>query len=140
MLTREYLDKLIEVNPFSVLCKMEITEFGEDFVVGRMPCVRDYQNPYGAMHGGSLYALADTVGGISAVNNTGSFVTTLDGHLNYLRAAMNTEYIYCRSDVLRAGGRIVVTDLSIYGDDGKVFCKGDFNYYRVQPIKEISEL
>jgi len=130
---KQMVDKLnwsIDHNPFSKLCKMEVLEAEEGYVKGRMPLLEEYTNPYQGMHGGCLYALADTMAGLAGVTY-GNYVVTVDGHLNYINAANNTEYVYCEARVRKAGKKVVLCQLDIFGDDGTCFCTGDFNFFRL---------
>ncbi|MCR5273307.1 MAG: PaaI family thioesterase [Lachnospiraceae bacterium] len=135
----EKLNEFNSKNKFAMYCKLEITDAGDDYVTGRMPFEENYQNRYGSMHGGSVYAMADTIGGLLAANVSGHFVTTVDGHMSYLAPAMDTEYVYCKAKLLRAGNKLVYTDIKIYGDDDKLFCTGNFNYYNMRGLISESE-
>lgn len=140
MFTLEQINLLNNGNPFAKYCEMEMTEVGEDFITGRMPYKKEYQNNYGSMHGGSVYALADTIGGLAALNASGHYVTTIEGHLNYALPSMNTEYVNCTAKVMHAGNKVVATEVKIYGDDGTVFCFGTFNFYNLSGQVDFSEI
>ena len=80
------------------------------------------------MHGGCLYSLADSVCGVAAATY-GHYVTTLNGNINYMVAAKDTDYVICDAKVRRMGRTIGVVDYEITGDDGCLFCTGTMTYY-----------
>jgi 1,4-dihydroxy-2-naphthoyl-CoA hydrolase len=45
---------------------MEITELGDDYLVGTMPVDQRTRQPFGILHGGASVALAETLGSIAA--------------------------------------------------------------------------
>lgn len=109
---------------------LEFTQMDENVVIGRIPFATKFLNPYGTMHGGLLYALADTVAG-SLACLCGRMCTTVDGHLTYLRPAADTEYVYCKATLIRSGMHLAYVRVEIYGDDGTLYDDGDFNYYKL---------
>lgn len=122
----EFLDK----SEFVRNLELEFIEMTPEYVKARMPFKDKFLNPYGTVHGGVLYALADTVAGALACLN-GSLCTTIDGHLNYLEPAINTKYIYCVAKRIRAGKHLVYVTVEVLGDDGKKFDDGVFNFFKI---------
>lgn len=45
---------------------MQITELGDDYLVGSMPVDARTRQPYGILHGGASVALAETLGSVAA--------------------------------------------------------------------------
>jgi len=127
---KEKLLEEIEKSEFIKFLDLEFVEMTDECVVGRIPFVSKFLNPYGTMHGGLLYSLADTVAG-SLACLTGQMCTTVDGHLSYLSPAANTEYVYCRANILKNGRQMVHVRAEIYGEDGKIFDDGVFNYFKM---------
>ncbi|MBQ1681107.1 MULTISPECIES: PaaI family thioesterase [Agathobacter] len=131
MLDEEKLRKLYEVNPFNQTLGGEILEIKEGYAKGRLEMDARYENIYGGMHGGCLFTLADSLCGIAAATY-GHYVTTLNGNINYLRAAKNCREVICEAQVVRMGRTIGVIDYTICGDDGTLFATGTFHYYALQ--------
>lgn len=121
---------IIEKNPFAQLLGMELLEVREGYVYGRMRMDEHFSNIYGGMHGGCIYALADTFAGIAA-STYGNYVTTIDGKMNYLEPVNDTPYVYCEVHVQRQGGKIGVYTATITDGAGHVFASADFTYYRM---------
>ena len=95
-----------------------------------MPFDAKYCNPGGSMHGGCLYSLADTVAGTLAYFK-GFDVTTVEGSMNFLEPAINTEYIYCTAKLKRRGKHLVTCDVEITNDAGKLLDCGIYTFFRM---------
>ena len=127
----EKATELINRSEFVRLLGMEILELDKEHAKGRMPFDIRYCNPFGTMHGGSLYSLADTVTGTLA-NHVGCDVNTIDGSLNFLEAAAGTEYVYCIATLKKCGRHLVTVEAEIKDDDGKLLDCGLFTFFRMQ--------
>lgn len=101
----------------------------EGFARGRMPYKRELTNPYGFLHGGCLYSLADIVAGNAACMD-GTFVTTVSGTMNYLEPAADTDYVYCEAEKLRSGTHLSVFAVRLRDDKGKLLDSGEFTFFR----------
>lgn len=131
MLGIDVLRRLLEKNPYATDMGIELIESGEGYALARVPLAKRFTNFYGGMHGGCSYSLGDTVAGLAATS-FGHYVTTVDGHMNYLLPVRNTEYVYCEAECVRQGNSIGVYDVKITDDSGKLLCKGDYTYYQMQ--------
>lgn len=129
-MTNEEIRKIAEKNPFAKYIGMELLEVMEGYAYGRISFEKQYENVYGGMHGGCAYSLADTLAGIAALTY-GDYVTTLDASMNYLLPVENTEYVYCKAQVLRHGRKISVVRVEITNDDGTILIDGSFTFYHL---------
>ncbi len=121
--------KMIAGSEFIKYLGIELLELDETKAKGRMPFSEKACNPFGTMHGGSLYALADTIAGTLA-DPTGKDVVTVDGSLKFLEAAYNTRYVYCDAAIIRRGKHLTTVEVSITGDDGRLLDCGLFSFFR----------
>ena len=67
---------------------IELTEIGDDYLVGTMPVDHRTKQPFGILHGGANVALAETLGSIAAgmVVDMNKFIAVgLDVNANHLR-------------------------------------------------------
>ena len=86
-------------------------------------------NHIGSLHGGFLYTIADTTAGFAAVPlGTGITVTTIDGHMQFLRPTVGVKRIYAEAETTKDGKRIIFADLKIYADDGRLLSTGSFTF------------
>ena len=119
----------LDESEFIKMLNIELLEVDEEHAKGRMPFDQKYQNPYGTMHGGSLYSLADTIAGTLA-NMSGKAVTTIEGNLHFLEPAWKTEYIYCEARLRRGGSHIVTVDVDITDNNEKLLDCGCYTFFR----------
>ena len=124
---RELLDKSEYIRGLGI----EILELSDDHAIGRMPFDLKKGNPAGAVHGGCLFSLADTIAGTLAFHNAGKYVVTVEGSLHFLAAATDTEYVYCRAEMKRFGKSLVTVNVDITNDNDKLLDSGCFTYYRI---------
>lgn len=121
--------RFLDESEFIRMLKIELMEVDDEHALGRMPFDPKYQNPFGTMHGGSLYSLADTIAGTLA-NMSGKAVTTIEGNLHFLEPAWKTEYIYCEAKLRRGGSHIITVDVDITDDRGKLLDCGCYTFFR----------
>lgn len=101
---------------------MEVTEFGDDYLKGRMPVDNRTKQPYGIMHGGASCALAEHLGsvaGSACVDPTIQYCVGLDINTNHLRMA-RTGYVTGIAKPVHLGKSIQVWEIKIYDEDSKL--------------------
>ena len=91
---------------------MKILEVGLGTAVGRMEIEDRMLNPYGAIHGGVLFSLADTVGGTAALSR-GFYIVTSTGTINYLRGTRRSRVITATAEEVKAGKTLSIYDVSM---------------------------
>ena len=96
-----------------------------------MPVTSAQCNPYGMVHGGVLYALADTAAGYAVYSLHGKSVT-LEGNISYLRAGKTTGSVRAEADIIKDGAHIVVVRASVFDDTGRELITAGFTYYIVK--------
>lgn len=121
--------KCSEENEFVKWMGIEFMDVSDSLVKARIKFRKELTNPYGMIHGGILFSLGDIVGGTLA-NMSGKFVSTVDGRMNYLEPAQDTEYIYCKATKLRSGQHLIVVRVELNDDNGKLIDDGSFTFYR----------
>lgn len=89
-----------------------ITEISEGCCKGELPLDERLLNPYGTVHGGCIFALADTIGGCAALTH-GEKVVTLDSTIHYLNPAMNTDKLIAMAREIKYGSKIAVYEVTI---------------------------
>lgn len=129
-MTQEEMNQVIDRNPFAKYLGMKLTKVEEGFASGTVPMKKEHSNVYGGMHGGCVFAMADTIAGIAAASY-GHMVTTLDTSFNYLEAIRDTREVICEARVVRHGGRITVLNVEIFDDKGRLVCNGGFTYFNI---------
>lgn len=120
--------KLTQDNIYMQNLQIEILEMKLGYVKGKMMVTEEIINPYGSIHGGCLYSLADIVTGLAACTY-GVFSSTIDGSMEYIIPAMDTEYIICESVEIRQGKHVSLYEANIYDDKGQMVDKARFSFY-----------
>ena len=120
--------KIIDTNSYIRYLGVEMLKLTEGYGLGRMRYKEELLNPYGMLHGGSLYSLADIIAGAVACMG-GHFVTTVSGNMNFLLPADHTEFVYCEAIQLRQGKHLAVFDVKIKDDENRVLDSGEFTFF-----------
>ena len=125
---RQTLLKFTQDNLYMRNLKIEILDMKQGFVKAKMLVTKEILNPYGSVHGGCLYFLADIVTGVAACTY-GYYSSTINGSMDYILPAMNTEYIICESVQIRQGRHVALYEANLYDDKGQLTDKGRFSFY-----------
>lgn len=129
-LKQEYME-VVKNNPFVAQLGIDIVEIREGYVLSKVKKKKELENIYGDLHGGCLYAVADNMAGIAATTY-GYYVTTVSGTIQYLRAARNTEYIFCEAEVIKPGRTIDAVHVKITDDHGLLLNTADFTFFNLR--------
>jgi uncharacterized protein (TIGR00369 family) len=111
---------LVALMPFAVTTGVRIDSATAGEVVGRLPWAPERCTAGGALHGGALMTLADTVGAVCAFLNLppGATTTTLASATSLLRAVRGgTAHATARP--LHVGRSTVVVLTAVTDDDGR---------------------
>lgn len=91
-----------------------------------------FTNATGAVHGGFLFTVADTTAGLAAIHaGSEGTVTTVDSHIQYLRPALNLDFIYAEAEVIKDGKRLAFIDVKVFTEEGVLLVKGSFTFARL---------
>lgn len=120
--------KLTQDNLYMQNLKIEILDMQLGYVKGKMMVNEEIMNPYGSIHGGCLYSLADIVTGLAACTY-GFYSSTINGSMEYIIPARDTEYIICESVAIRQGKHVSLYEANIYDDKGQLVDKARFSFY-----------
>ena len=96
------LEKMVEKNEYMKNLQIEMLEIERGYVKGRLMVSDKVLNPYGSVHGGCLFSLADITAGLAACTY-GNYSSTIDGNMEYILPAIGTEYIICEAKEVRQG-------------------------------------
>lgn len=117
-----------EKGGFSHFMGMHIDSASKEEVICSFEPESHHSNPIGTVHGGALFSLADSTGGILC-NHFSDHVTTLNASINYLAAGVNASRIYAVARPIKVGRTIIVNSVNIYNDQDKLLCEASFTYY-----------
>lgn len=116
---------------------MDVIELANGHVKMRLKVDDRTCNPYGVVHGGSIFTLCDSVAGLTAIS-TGSKCVTLSNSMNFLRPA-TSGYIYASPEIVHNGRTTLVIDVTVKDDFDKVIAKGTFTMYVIGNMTEYED-
>jgi len=103
---------------------IEVTEIGDDFIVGTMPVDHRTHQPMGLLHGGASVALAETLGSVAAtitLDLKKQYAVGLEINANHLRSA-RSGIVTGVAKPIHVGKKTQVWEIKISDDQGKLVC------------------
>lgn len=102
---------------------IEITDFGDDYLCGKMPVDGRTHQPMGILHGGASVSLAETVGSIAATMavSENHYCVGLEINANHLKSAKDG-YVHATATPIHIGRSTQVWDIKIVNDAGQLVC------------------
>lgn len=87
-------------------------------------------NPYGIVHGGLLFGLADTAMGIAA-KTTGKSAVTINSQIDYLKPGKGSKLIAI-AEALKVGKTISVYKCNVYDENNELISSVTGTFYFIQ--------
>jgi uncharacterized protein (TIGR00369 family) len=114
------LAELVSMMPFGDLLGIELTAADPDEVAGRLIWRPELCTVGGALHGGVLMTLADSVGALCAFLNLpeGATTSTIESKTNFFRAAREGT-VHATARPLHVGRTTIVVQTDLVDDRGK---------------------
>lgn len=102
---------------------IEITEKGDDYLVGRVPVDARTKQPFGLLHGGVSVVLAETLGSVGAFNACpeGHMAVGLDINANHLRPA-TSGWVTGTAKPVHIGRTTQVWQIDMVNEAGELTC------------------
>lgn len=101
---------------------IEMVDYGDDFLVARMPVTPRVHQPDGVLHGGATAALAESVGSFAShmfLDIENKFVRGLEITANHLKS-VSEGYVYAKATFLHKGRTTQLLDIKITDDADNV--------------------
>ena len=129
-----YLKKRIEeADGFIGYLPITIDSIETGCVRATLKMTKQILNPFGTVHGGCLFTVADSIAGTAAMTH-GHYVTTISGHIHYLSPAAGIGGLKIVAEEIRAGKTILTYDVIFLDERDKVICKATMEYYALGKI------
>ncbi len=121
---QQHLDRLKDFYKDSMLTAIgiEVTDFGDDFVCGKMPVDHRTVQPYGRLHGGASATLAESLGSIAAglqIDRNVQSVVGVELNINHLKSVTDG-WVYGKATPIKVGKRLHVWDIRITDSNDKL--------------------
>ena len=117
---KELLQKANEVAKNTLLetLEIEMIDFGDDFIIARMPVTPKVHQPDGILHGGATAALAESVGSFAShvfIDTEKFFVRGIEITANHLKSVKDG-YVYAKATFLHKGRTTQLLDIRVTDD------------------------
>lgn len=102
-------------NTLMETLSIEIVDFGEDFLIARMPVTSRVHQPDGVLHGGATAALAESVGSFAShifIDTEKYFIRGLEITANHLKS-VSEGYIFAKATFLHKGRTTQLLDIRV---------------------------
>lgn len=114
---KEVLEKaaLVCKNTLMETLNIEMIDFGEDFLVARMPVNYRVHQPDGVLHGGATAALAESVGSFAShlfLDTNKFFIRGIEITANHLKS-ISEGYVYARATFVHKGRTTQLLDIKV---------------------------
>lgn len=97
-------------------------EAGKGSARGEFEITPEHLNPIKTVHGGMIFTLADTIGGIAA-SSWGQYCTTVSSEIHYLSPTMNCKKLIAVSEELKHGKRMSTVETLIVDENNNKISK-----------------
>ncbi|MFV0363384.1 MAG: PaaI family thioesterase [Suipraeoptans sp.] len=114
-------------NPFGNLVGIKIKEMKKGYAYLELEISNKLLNPFGTLHGGVLFTLADMTGGAAAITH-GEYITTVDADIHFLRPAKIGDVVYGETREIRVGTHLMVYGITITNQDKVLLSESTFTY------------
>lgn len=102
-------------NTLMETLQIEMVDYGDNFLVARMPVNSKVHQPDGILHGGATAALAESVGSFAAhifIDTDQFFVRGLEITANHLKS-VSEGFVYAKATFLHKGRTTQLLDIKI---------------------------
>jgi len=123
------LRRAVEAAPYYQLLQITLEQIDRGFARFRMPFRKELTQVYGVIHGGAMATLADTAGAFAVMTliRPGEKVTTAEFKINFFSAVTGGE-MFEEARAVYTGKRLVVADMEVKDENGKLLAKGLATY------------
>jgi len=87
------------------------------------------KNPFGSVHGGYIFGLADTAAGIAAMTDNRTALT-INSSIDYFKIG-NGNKLIAKAKSLKTGKNISVIDVSVFDEDNNLIAKTSITYFYI---------
>ena len=126
---RQRTEERLKKNGFMIHNYIQLESVEKDRAVFKLDIRPESCNPYGMVHGGAIYTMADNATGTAAHSDGRNYVTQTSA-LHFLRnQAAGT--VRATAWVRHRGKSTVLTAVDITGEGGKLLATGEFTFFCV---------
>lgn len=123
----EKTTQVLHPNAFALFNGIQTSSSSPDHGEAVLTIGPDSLNPYGLLHGGAYYTMADCAGG-TACRTDGRNYVTLHGGLNFIRSARSGT-VTARAVIRHRGHSTCQADVEITDEHGTLLATGNFTFF-----------
>tara|TARA_R110002072_G_scaffold2758_4_gene21980 strand:+ start:2297 stop:2764 length:468 start_codon:yes stop_codon:yes gene_type:complete len=117
----------VSKNTLMETLNIEVIDFGDDFLIAKMPVNSRVYQPDGVLHGGATVALAESVGGFAShifLDNDNFIIRGIEITANHVKSVKDG-YIYAKAKFLHKGRTTQLLEIRVTDDNNDLisFCK-----------------
>ena len=106
---------------------IELVDFGEDFLVARMPVTKKVYQPDGILHGGATVALAESVGSFASnifLHSKDLMVRGIEISANHLKS-VKSGFVFAKATFVHKGKTTQLLDIRVTNEQNQLIsvCK-----------------
>lgn len=120
-----------ENHTFMKINHIRLEEVEPDRVVTALDAGADSLNPYGFVHGGALYTMADCACGAAARTDGRKYVT-LSSSFNFLHSGLDGDAIRAEARVRRRGRTTCYVDVDLTNQKGQLLASGNYTFFCIE--------
>ena len=120
------ISNLVNISPYPSLISMNLVDIGIGFAVIEIDTKKKHKQLLGAVHGGVLASLIDTVAFWAVyygIENNDAWLTSVDLKLNYLAPATSGKLI-AKGRQIKVGGKLCYAEAQVNTEDDKIIAHG----------------
>jgi len=88
----------------------------------------EHLNRFGAIHGGALAGLIDSVASIASLTKLKRIVT-IEMNISYIKAATISNKILAKGVVIQAGKSLIRTTVELFNEDNQLITRGNLTFF-----------
>ena len=107
--------KIASKNTLMETLDIEMIDFGDDFLIARMPVTPKVHQPDGVLHGGATAALAESVGSFAShifLDSENLMIRGLEITANHLKSVRDG-YVYAKATFIHKGRTTQLLDIRV---------------------------
>lgn len=121
-------DNYKKINGFDYINGIVIDEANKEIVKAHIEVSEKSNNPWGIVHGGAIFGLADTAIGVLCYADDKKCVT-IDANINYLKPCKKAARV--EATKIKTGKTIGVYKAEVYNEEDELSAVMTSNYYNI---------
>jgi acyl-CoA thioesterase len=119
---------MIDKKNFDHFINPDILQLDDGLAEVRWVPQPEHLNRFGAIHGGALAGLIDTVASIASLTKLKRIVT-IELSVSYIKAATISNTILAKGVVIQAGKSLIRTTVELFNEDNQLITRGNLTFF-----------